>query len=467
LAFAGMLGPQMASKAAAADLINIGAEETSRIVRIGLNKSIIVRLPVAARDVLVSGPKKVDAVVRSARTVYLMGLEVGQTNVFFFDKEGRQILSLDVAVERDTQILKQTLKRLIPGSAIRIESMNDSIILTGSVASAQQSRMATDIAARFIAPSDGTTDTDHGSASRVVNMLTIVGKDQVMLKVTVAEMQRTVLKQLGVDLDAAIDIGSTMLNLASVNPFTLANGVLSNTNATINSSIGGNPVNAVIRAMERNGLLRTLAEPTLTAVSGETANFLAGGEFPIPVGTSDDGIAIEFKPFGVGLGFTPIVLSEGRINLKVSTEVSELTTDGFSLIGGTATANVTIPGLRVRRANTTVEIPSGGSLVMAGLIQEATKQNLNGIPGIKDVPVLGTLFRSRDFENSETELVVIITPYIVEPVARDQLSTTEDQYNTATDHQGYFFGWLNKIYGVNGGAKPEGTYHGSVGFIVE
>ena len=468
LALAGtLMGPLAVPQAAAADLINIAEEETSRIVRIGLNKSIIVRLPVPARDVLVSGPKTVDAVVRSARTVYLMGLEVGQTNVFFFDKDGRQILSLDVAVERDTQVLSQMLKRLIPSAAIRIESMNDSLILTGSVASAQESRMAKDIAARFIAPSDGTTEVDVNSAARIVNMLTIVGKDQVMLKVTVAEMQRTVLKQLGVDLEAALDIGSTVLNLASVNPFTLANGVLSGTNADITTTFGDSTVNGVIRALERNGLLRTLAEPTLTSVSGETANFLAGGEFPIPVGADDNGITIEFKPFGVGLGFTPIVLSEGRINLKVSTEVSELTTEGFALGAANTNASVTIPGLRVRRANTTVEIPSGGSLVMAGLIQESTKQNLNGIPGIKDVPVLGTLFRSRDYESEETELVVIITPYIVEPVAPNQLATPDTQFNTATDRQTILFGRLNKMYGVNGGASPEGTYHGSVGFIVE
>ncbi|MGI9412400.1 MAG: type II and III secretion system protein family protein [Hyphomicrobiales bacterium] len=467
MALAGMIGPQAVTQASAADLLTIEAEETSRIVRIGLNKSIIVRLPVAARDVLVSGPKKVDAVVRSARTVYLMGLEVGQTNVFFFDKDGRQILSLDVAVERDTRVLQQTLKRLIPKSDIRIESMNDSVILTGSVASAQQSRLATDVAARFIAPSDGATNADSSFAARVINTLTIVGKDQVMLKVTVAEMQRTVLKQLGVDLDGMIEIGSTMIDFLTVNPFTLANGVLSPTNLDINTNFDGNSVGAVIRAMERNGLLRTLAEPTLTSVSGETANFLAGGEFPIPVASDDEGISIEFKPFGVGLGFTPIVLSEGRINLKVSTEVSELTTDGFTLGSASTTATISVPGLRVRRANTTVEIPSGGSLVMAGLIQESTKQQFNGIPGIKDVPVLGTLFRSRDFQSEETELVVIITPYIVEPVHRDQLATPDIQYNTATDRQGYFFGWLNKIYGVNGGAKPEGTYHGSVGFIVE
>ena len=454
-------------QARAADMLSIAENETSRTIKLGLNKSMIVRLPVPARDVLVSGPKKVDAVVRTARTVYLMGLEVGQTNVFFFDQEGRQILSLEIAVERDTRMLQDTLRRLIPGQDINVEAMNDNIILTGSVNSAQQARTATDVSARFLQPSDGVTNADNEAVARVINLLTISGKDQVMLKVTVAEMQRTVLKQLGVDLNAALDLGATVVNLATVNPFTLANGVLSNTNLNVQHTSGGNTVGAVIRAMERNGFLRTLAEPNLTAVSGETANFLAGGEFPIPVASDDNGVTIEFKPFGVGLGFTPIVLSEGRINLKVSTEVSELTTEGFSIGAATTTASITIPGLRVRRASTTVELPSGGSLVMAGLIQENSKQQFNGIPGIKDVPVLGTLFRSRDFQNEETELVVIITPYIVDPVSRRELATPGDGFNLATDHQGYFFGWINKVYGVHGGPEPNGTYHGNVGFMTE
>jgi pilus assembly protein CpaC len=460
-------GLHLAAPANAADMLTIADNETSRIVKLGLNKSMIVRLPEPARDVLVSGPTIVDAVVRTARTVYLMGRAIGQTNVFFFDAEGRQILSLDIAVERDVTGLQQTLRRLIPGGQINVEALNDNIILTGTVSSAQQARMALDVAARFAVVGDGVTAEDHDGAQRVVNLLTIAGRDQVMLKVSVVEMQRTVLKQLGVDLAAAIDIGSTVLNLATVNPFTLANGVLSNTNLAVGHTFGDGSVAGVIRAMERNGLLRTLAEPNLTSVSGETANFLAGGEFPIPVASDDNGVTIEFKPFGVGLGFTPIVLSEGRINLKVSTEVSELTTEGFSLGSANTNASVTIPGLRVRRANTTVELPSGGSLVMAGLIQEASKQQLNGLPGIKDVPILGTLFRSRDYQNEETELVIIITPYIVQHVGRDQLATPDQRLNLATDHQGYFFGWLNKVYGVHGGPEPEGAYHGNVGFIVD
>jgi pilus assembly protein CpaC len=465
------VGPAFIGSARAADLdgqlVTIEPHETSRLVRISLNKSLIVRLPVAARDVLVSSPTTLDAVVRSARTTYLIGLQVGQTNVFFFDDAGRQILSLDVTVERDIAPLELMLARLMPGSEIRVEALNDSLVLTGSVGSAQQSRMAVDLAARFIAPSDGTTVTDHAGAIRVVNMMSIAARDQVTLRVTIAEVQRTVLKQLGIDVAASLQLASTIVNFTSLNPFTIGNGLLSGTNLNATHSSGGSTVGGIIRAMERDGLLRTLAEPTLTAVSGETANFLAGGEFPVPVGSTEDGITIEFKPFGVGLGFTPIVLSEGRINLKVSTEVSETTTDGFSLAGPTTSTSITIPGLRVRRASTTVELPSGGSLVMAGLIQENQKHELNGIPGIKDVPVLGTLFRSRDYQNEETELVVIITPYIVNPVHRDELVTPDQNLNMATDEQTIFMGWLNKVYGVNGGGGPDGTYHGNYGFSAD
>jgi len=215
--------------------------------------------------------------------------------------------------------------------------------------------------------------------------------------------------------------------------------------------------------MERVGVLRTLAEPTLTAITGESAKFLAGGEFPVPTGRDRDGnITIEFKPFGVGLGFTPVVLSGGRISMKVSTEVSELSSQGAVTLG-----TISIPALKVRRAETTVELPSGGSLVMAGLIQESLKQTINGFPGIKDVPILGSLFRSRDFQNSETELVVIVTPYIVKSVARDKLVRPDKGFEVASDMETIFMGQLHKIYGVRGRPLPRGAYRGGVGFIIE
>src|SRR5690606_11276058 len=206
-----------------------------------------------------------------------------------------------------------------------------------------------DVAARFV-----------GNPEQVLNMLSISGKDQVSLKVTVVEMQRTVLKQLGVDLTAAFSIGQTVLDLATLNPFTLnTQGALSGTQFAGAYNSGSTSIEAVLQAMERDGLIRTLAEPTLTAVSGESAKFLAGGEFPVPVGGEDGNITIEFKPFGVGLGFAPVVRSEGRISLKVSTEVSELSTDNaLQIIANNTSASLTIPSLVTRRAETVVEMPS-------------------------------------------------------------------------------------------------------------
>lgn len=445
--------------ASAADLeLYIDDIGTKRHVKLGLGKSMIVRLPRPAADVLVSDPETVGAVTRTATTTYLIGKKIGQTNSFFFDSSGREILNLEIQVERDLAVLGRMLRKIVPGSDVRLESINDNVILTGTVSSPIDAKRAADVAARFV-----------GKPEQVLNMLAVSGKDQVSLKVTVAEMQRTVLKQLGVDLTAAFSIGKTVLNLATVNPFTLNTaGALSGTAFQAAHVEGNTGVTSVLRAMERNGLIRTLAEPTLTAVSGESAKFLAGGEFPVPVGGDNGTVQIEFKPFGVGLGFTPVVLTEGRISLKVSTEVSELSTDNALQLGTSNTnSTLTIPSLITRRAETVVEMPSGGSLVMAGLIKEQTKQELNGIPGIKDLPILGALFRSRDFERAETELVVIVTPYIVQPVAPDQLARPDEGMNVAHDAGTVLLGRLNKVYGVSGRTPPKGTYHGNFGFIVE
>ena len=216
-----------------------------------------------------------------------------------------------------------------------------------------------------------------------------------------------------------------------------------------------------MRALERDGLIRTLAEPNMTAISGETANFLAGGEYPIPVVDSQGQLSVQYKKFGVGLAFTPVVLSEGRISLKIETEVSELTTEGAVVL-----SNISIPALKTRQAKTTVEMPSGGSLAIAGLISDSTKQNIDGFPGLKDMPMLGTLFRSRDFIKSETELVVIVTPYMVRPTARQNLARADDGLAPASDLKANFLGHLNRIYGKTA-APPPGGLKGDYGFIVE
>ena len=280
------------------------------------------------------------------------------------------------------------------------------------------------------------------------------------------------------DFGAAFDIGKNLpITLASSNPFSLLGQALSSSQAfTFGALNQGNSVEAIIKAFERSGLIRTLAEPNLTAVSGESAKFLAGGEFPVPVARDRDGnVQIEFKPFGVGLGFTPVVLSEGRISLRISTEVSEITGENsFVSQGGLGVdgdgdliqiPGITIPGLRVRRAETTVELPSGGSMVIAGLLQQTMRQNLDGIPGLKNLPILGTLFQSRDFQSGETELVVIVTPYLVEATSPKNLAGPTDGFVAASDAEAILLSRLNAVYGSKG-ATPQGSLKGPVGFIV-
>jgi pilus assembly protein CpaC len=246
------------------------------------------------------------------------------------------------------------------------------------------------------------------------------------------------------------------------------------TSATIQPTAGSsrlNKANSTIQAFESVGLVRVLAEPNLTAVSGESAKFLAGGEFPVPTGEDNTGkVSIEFKPFGVGLGFTPVVLSNGRISLKISTEVSELSQQGSFTIAAGAGANVTVPSLTVRRAETSVELPSGGGMMIAGLLQEETKQDLDGVPGIQNLPVLGALFRSRDYQEGETELVVIVTPYLVNPTNPDNLQTPADGFQIANDAETDLLGRINKAYHAPPAATATANdhgYQGPVGYIIE
>ena len=452
-----------------------GAGPQSQNVTIGLNKAIIVELPEDARDVLVSNPRVVDAVVRSPRQIYLVGTTTGPTNAFFFASSGRQILNLEINVQRDTATLKQIIERNIKGADVTIESINDNVVLNGTVKSAADAAAAREMAIRYLSdPAQGRTLNRDG----VISRLGVRGADQVMVRVRVAEMQRNISKQLGVDFAAAFDVGKNLpITLASSNPFSLLGQALSDSQSfNFGSLANGNSVEAILKAFERTGLIRTLAEPTLTSVSGESAKFLAGGEFPVPVARDRDGnVQIEFKPFGVGLGFTPIVMSEGRISLRISTEVSEITSENsFVAQGGLGVdgdgdliqvPGITIPGVRVRRAETTVELPSGGSMVMAGLLQQTTKQNIDGIPGLKNLPILGSLFQSRDFQSGETELVVIVTPYLVEATSPKNLASPTDGFVPPSDAESILLSRLNAVYGSKGKA-PQGALKGPIGFIV-
>jgi pilus assembly protein CpaC len=452
------------ARGAGTPVIQVAASEaTSRFVPLGIGKSVAIDLPADIKDVLVADPKIANAVIRSSRRVYMIGVTVGQTNIFFFDVEGKQIAGFDIAVTRDLNGLRGALKQSMPEADIRIEGVGDGIMLAGTASSPAEAQQAYDLASRL------------AGDTKVVNGITVRGRDQVMLKVTVAEVQRDIIKQLGIDLSGTTNYGSAVINYATSNPFSATGQALSSAQ-TLNASM--NSLSTTLRAMERAGVIRTLAEPNLTAISGETATFVAGGEFPIPNGLSCDTTKsppvcqaqIDFKKFGVSLVFTPIVLSEGRISLKVMTEVSDLSTENaITLQVPGSSQSLTIPSIRTRRAETTVEIPSGGSLAMAGMIQEQTKQQINGLPGLMQIPILGALFKSRDYINHQTELIVLVTPYVVHAVAQKQLSRPDDGFADPSDPSTVLLGRLNRIYGTTAAqqTEPKRTYHGNYGFILD
>ncbi|GAB1717997.1 MAG: type II and III secretion system protein [Nitrobacter sp.] len=441
-----------------------GSNMHAQPLSLGIGKSVVVDLPRDVKDVLVADPKIANAVVRSAQRAYIIGAAVGQTNIIFFDSNGQQISAYDIAVTRDLNGLRAALKQLLPDAAIKVDGLGDGVMLSGWAQNPVEAQQAADLAARLA-----------GDPKKVVNNIAVRGRDQVMLKVVVAEVQRDIVKQLGIDLSANMSYGTAVVNFNNSNPFTANGSALVPGNSAIGgfgkSGTPGVPsVQATLRAMENSGVVRTLAEPSLTAISGESANFLAGGEFPVPGLPSCTGTGpvqtctqtIQFKKFGISLGFTPIVLSGGRISLHVATEVSELSQEGSYSVGGT-----TIPSLKTRRADTTLEIPSGGSMVMAGLIKQQTKQSISGMPGVSQIPVLGTLFRSRDYVNNNTELMILVTPYVVRAVAQKDLSRPDDGFTDASDPQSDLLGSINRIYGAPGRVEPARQYRGTYGFITD
>src|SRR5882672_649462 len=460
------LTPVVAGDSSVEASVTADGQTKTRFLALGIGKSVVVDFPRDVKDVLVADPKIANAVVRSAQRAYIIGAAVGQTNVVFFDADGQQVASYDIAVKRDLNGVRAALKQTLPG--IAIEGIGDSVMLTGSVSSPVEAQQAGDIAARLV-----------GGADKVVNSIVVRGRDQVMLKVNVSEVRRDIVKQLGIDLSASMNYGTAVVNFNNTNPSTAFGRPLVGNNFGDATAItkGLPTVSATMRAMESAGVVRTLAEPNLTAISGESATFIAGGEFPIPAGYSCDPTThvcttqISYKKFGISLNFTPVVLSEGRISLRVMTEVSELSNENSITLSQSVTSStvnsVTIPSIKTRRAETTLEIPSGGAMAMAGLIQEQTKQAINGMPGLAQLPILGSLFRSRDYVNRNTELMVLVTPYIVRAVAQKDLSRPDDGFADASDPQSDLLGSINRIYGVPGRTEPARNYRGTYGFITD
>ena len=444
---------------------NAASLPISRRVTLGLHKAMIVELPVDVQDVIVSHPETIDATILTARRIVLIAKAAGEANAFFLGRDGRKLVILDFAVKRDLGDLAAMLKRLLPGSRIGLAASGEGVVLSGRVVNPADASRAEDMAKQYM------------KNAPVVNLIAVAEKEQVALKVTIAEMQRDAVKRLGANLPGAIaKAGAFTFTKVIENGFPASSivaaasgfvgpnappaiGAGSALQGTANWQ--GNSATAIIEALERIVLSKTLAEPTLAAVSGETAKFLAGGEFAIPVATGTNGISVEWKTFGVSVSFTPYVLSEGRINLKVAAEVSELTSQGAVSLGA-----ISIPGLQVRRAETSVEMSSGSALAIAGLLSDQTRQNIDGVPELRNLPILGALFRSKDYRNSATELVILVTPYVIRPTEPGKLSRPDEGFAPANDLKGAFLGRLNRIY-KQAGPMAAGLTKDDYGFIIE
>lgn len=457
-----------------------GQSTLSQPITLEIDKSTVVDLPRPVADVVITNAGIADAVVQTRQRLIFRGIAVGQTNAFLFDDNGEEIVNFEIAVENDLSGLDSLLNRYMPGVNIHAESVNGNVVLTGGVESAAEAERALELVGLF-------------GAGAIVNHLDIAAADQVLLEVRIVELSRTYLKQLGIRTQGNTDFGDaeTFQTSPTVREVVDENGVTQVVNGEeivdadrlFNSTgdIAGlatdggfsgtfgyqnfvgsflqSQVSVDLDALERIGVARTLAEPNLTTISGEEANFLAGGEIPVPTPPNDQGISgIEYRPFGVTLGFTPVVLSEDRISLQIQTEVSEIAAQGA--VSG-------VPSFTTRNVESTVELPSGQSMMLAGLIQSRSSQQLDQIPGIKNVPVLGALFQSRDFSNDETELVIMITPYLVNPARKDDLRTPADGFVNPSDRDAVLFGKINQVYGKGEGALNDENYQAPVGFIEE
>lgn len=476
---------------------NLEAGSLSRRISLAVGKSVEIELPADASEVVIANPRLADAIVRTARRLYIVGVSAGQTTIFASDVTGRQIAHLEVNIGRDVAELAQLLRISLPRSDITARTVNDTIILTGTVRSAGEALRAVDIAKGFLGGDSGQSDAaasagGGGAApagggaqqSRVVNALVIQGEDQVMVKVTVSEISRRILKQLG--FSAAGDPTDTLLqggwgSFVAQNPYGVSEAKSKSALTVLGSTIGGTTATATLKAFERYGVARVLSEPTVTAISGENAKLVVGGEIPVPSafnncffgglgGQANTGggegrpigcqPGIIFKPYGVTLSFTPTVLSEGRILLHVGTEVTEVDRkNSFTYV------DVTVPAFITRKHDTTVELPSGGSIAAAGLLLEKSEQAITGLPGLIDIPVIGQLFRSRDYLKDETELLIVITPFIVKPVSAQEISRPTDGFAEASDPQAWLLGRVNRIYASRNNPQLPQNFKGRIGFI--
>ncbi|MCD7058871.1 type II and III secretion system protein family protein [Pelagibacterium xiamenense] len=423
---------------AASPHLRIASSEIGRTqhIEVGVNKSVIVDLPVEAGEVIVSQPGVANAIMRTRSRAIIQGMAPGETNIFFLDPAGAGIAVIEISVAQDSTGLAATINRLIPGARVSVESLADSVVLSGNVNSGADLEKAIEIASQYV-----------GGAG-VTSVIEVAGGQQIALKVTVAEIQRETARQLGIDLSASVAMSSSQIGLAGPTSSVDAGAG----NYSFGLSVPNVEIEAALRALESQNAVRLLAEPVLTAMSGQEATFHVGGEFPVETRDADGNPTVTYKPYGIQLAFTPTVQSNGQVGLVLDTEVSEPQLDNT---------------LNIRSATTSVELGTNQTLAIAGLIDERMRRQLSSLPGLGNIPILGALFRSYEYVSEQTELVILVTPMIAQPTpsyARAPLPT--DTYQPASDAESMFLGRMESLYGVTGGGGA-GEFRGSVGFVLD
>ena len=448
---------------------------TTPVFYVPLNRSELITTGSDMGEVIITDPEVADVYVHGKRRVSVIGKQIGQTTLRIFDGSRNMLRSVDVYVTYDLPAVRKALREFLPNEKIGVSMVNMRMALTGNVSSAEAASTAMDIAEQFVRNKLSEDDLKSrpvrdpaAEQSPVINMMRINAGQQVMLRIRIGEIQRSALKNLGVNITGQNDdsllfgTGSGQFgDRSGANPvfgyrqffgtagsssFGLIQGA---------GSIGNLDLAVQIDALERDGLLKTLAEPNLTALSGEEAQFLAGGEFPIPVPQEQGTTTIEYKPFGVALKFTPYVLGPGRLRIKVQPEVSAVSNERAINVNG----GISAPSFTTRRASTTVELAPGESFMLAGLLQDGMSSTINQLPGAGDIPVLGALFRSSDFQRNQTELVIAVTPYLVDPAKSNDIKLPTDDFKPASFTQSIFFGAL--------GAHKGGSVEGPAGFMTD
>ena len=439
------------------------AQNTLKIMRgsatsaisVKLNRAIVMESEQPFAELSVANPSIADIATLSDKTIYILGKSPGRTVLTLLGPDGKLITNVDIKVTPDLAELKELLRETLPRENIKVRSANDGIVLSGTVSGAAKVALAMDLARRY-APFDANT-----SEYKLTNLLSVGGSQQVMLKVRFAEMQRTVAKSLSASIGLTTNASASVVG--NLQTGTAINGAR-NGALNVGFTSGGLAINVLLEALESKGLVRTLAEPNLVALSGSEANFLAGGEFPIPVNQDNDGgITVEFKPFGIEMRFIPTVIDGDLINLVIDTSVSEIDRANSLTLN-----NISIPAFSKRQASTVVEIRDGQSIAIAGLLQDEFRDLAGQVPWLGDIPILGALFRSADYSRKQTELVVIVTPHLISPVDGDTLSLPTDRVKLPSENDLFLRG---KVEGgrrtVKRGTVAAQDFSGSYGYVME